>query len=928
MRYFFIFCFLAFNRFASAQSDYYIQFPDDIYATSCLGQPFVTPPQLFNTGGANITVDYTDAQITIVPDACYIIERTWIVKSAGYDPGLPCINIPNPQPNAVLNHPANWPGPVVSPAGTAAPWKPTIVKVAPTSPDDTDFSTFWSASANCYSYKQFIKVVDTDDPKFLDCPKDAQFFADTTANDPQFWNASYWFDPFSNSQNLQEGTVSLTKYSFDDCSQDNLIARYLLFLDMNQDGVMETVIASNNPPAAGQVNFNNVFNPNFAGGTPQDFDHRAVSADQKYRFGIHTETATPPGGDPTLKVSVGWNTLQMPDHWLQPRLPAGTHKIKWIIGDPCGNEAVCEYIFTVVNTHISQQQILNGFIQTDQNLNCMADPGEPLLKNWIVQLDRLASNGQPVATAYSALDTDGRYFFLADTGKYRLSALSPNDYMSSCADTVLTVDTTGGFVEANFATQLLAYCPFLETDIGAPLLRRCFDNQYTVRYCNTGTATAQDAFVRVKLDPFLHFINASTPAVFEGNDVWRFNLGHIPINDCGHFTFVAHLDCDSTVTGQTHCVEAHIYPDSICLAPSAWTGANVDVEGGCHPDSVRFTLRNIGTVATSLLEYIVIEDNIITRQAFFQLPAGDSMLVSVPANGSTWRLEAEQEPGNPYNPAPTATVEACGQNPTGGFSIGFVSQFGENDGNPFVSTDCQQSRSSFDPNDKQGFPLGYGPDHLIEPGQALDYFIRFQNTGTDTAFTVVVRDTLSQWLDPATVVPGTSSHSYRFTLSEAGILAFRFDNILLPDSNVNEWASHGFVKFRVQQRSTVPLGTVLANRAAIFFDFNPPVMTNETRHQLRKNFVLSSTQDWVGGGNTQKIRVSPNPASSGAMLRLENLSLQKGRLDLYDGCGRYILSRTVSADRIELGPTALPGGMYFFRVFEEGKMLGTGILSF
>jgi hypothetical protein len=63
-----------------------------------------------------------------------------------------------------------------------------------------------------------------------------------------------------------------------------------------------------------------------------------------------------------------------------------------------------------------------------------------------------------------------------------------------------------------------------------------------------------------------------------------------------------------------------------------------------------------------------------------------------------------------------------------------------------------------------------------------------------------------------------------------GIVRFVFENIMLPDSNVNEATSHGFVKFTIHPRSDVPLGTSIPNSAAIYFDFNEPVITNTSIH--------------------------------------------------------------------------------------------------
>jgi len=73
----------------------------------------------------------------------------------------------------------------------------------------------------------------------------------------------------------------------------------------------------------------------------------------------------------------------------------------------------------------------------------------------------------------------------------------------------------------------------------------------------------------------------------------------------------------------------------------------------------------------------------------------------------------------------------------------------------------------------------------------LTYKIRFQNTGTDTAFNIVVLDTLSDLLDVSTFVPLVSSHPYALEIVDSNVLKYSFENIMLPDSNINEPGSHG-----------------------------------------------------------------------------------------------------------------------------------------
>ena len=92
------------------------------------------------------------------------------------------------------------------------------------------------------------------------------------------------------------------------------------------------------------------------------------------------------------------------------------------------------------------------------------------------------------------------------------------------------------------------------------------------------------------------------------------------------------------------------------------------------------------------------------------------------------------------------------------------------------------------PNRSQQYSSNYT---LLE--ESIEYTIRFQNTGNDTAFTVVLRDTLDKHLDWTTFKPILASHPYETFLYKDGAVEFSFKEILLPDSTTNEPLSHGFV---------------------------------------------------------------------------------------------------------------------------------------
>ncbi|MEO6039866.1 MAG: hypothetical protein ABIQ93_15735 [Saprospiraceae bacterium] len=514
--------------------------------------------------------------------------------------------------------------------------------------------------------------------------------------------------------------------------------------------------------------------------------------------------------------------------------------------------------------------------------------------------------------------------FLA--GAFRPSfAICSRLYTVCVPNVAVTLLQVGDSVAVDFSVQgVNPNCPAMTVDLSTGGLRRCFSNNYyTVHYCND--SPAPDAHIQLTLDPFMSIVSAQKPYTALGNNVYRFDLDSVPAFDCDQFSVTVNISCAATL-GQTHCSEAHIFPDTLCTQPNVlWTGAEVTLRSECITDSLRFILKNTGTgPMTNDLEYIVIEDGIMTLQAIAApLGINDSMLVVVPANGSTWRVEASQAIYFPGQSIPVLSVEGCST--TSSFSTGYLQQYPVNDADPYLDLDCTANIGAYDPNDKQGFPLGYGAAHYIRPGTDIEYLVRFQNTGTDTAFTVIVRDTLASWLDPATVRPGGSSHDYQFSIIGNGVLVFDFQHILLPDSLVNEATSHGFLKFRVSQRAEVPLETDILNRAAIYFDFNDPVFTNTTVHRVGENFLAVGL--WQPEQPAYQVQIAPHPLREASWLEVPGTPEQGDyRLCLYDATGRPVREMRSASPRFQVEKAGLAAGAYMFRVEMEGVLVGRGVL--
>lgn len=146
-------------------------------------------------------------------------------------------------------------------------------------------------------------------------------------------------------------------------------------------------------------------------------------------------------------------------------------------------------------------------------------------------------------------------------------------------------------------------------------------------------------------------------------------------------------------------------------------------------------------------------------------------------------------------------------------------------------------QSSFDPNDKTESHSGAITEEKVVAGDYLTYTIRFQNTGTYTAFNIALRDTLSDKLDLNTIQMVSASHDYQLNIKDGNKCVWYFNNILLPDSNTNEHASHGYITYRIKPKSNITVGDIVNNTASIFFDYNLPVETNTAQTIIQERLL-------------------------------------------------------------------------------------------
>ncbi len=581
---------------------------------------------------------------------------------------------------------------------------------------------------------------------------------------------------------------------------------------------------------------------------------------------------------------------------------------------------------TLVDTYVVTDEpmgcgVLSGYVAKDNNANCLYNASNDLpLQNWPVRFDD--ANG---FTYYTHTDANGYFQKRLPPGDYLVTTVFDTSIWAACPPMPVMQLGAGDTLIADLLLQAEYDCAAINVEVQIPYVYSCTENGCYVQYCNKGTENATDAYVDMAFDDYTAFISATVPHTALGGNMYRFHLGLVPVSVCGAFNVVTFLSC-SSIPGQTHCTQATAYPPGDCFPPNGlWSGASLELTASCDGDSLRFEIKNVGqSDMTQSVEYIVIEDLVMMHKGDVGLLAtGASMQVALPYNGATWRMEVEQVAYHPGASKPALSIESCNGNV---FTTGIVSQFFLNEANPWEDTECAENINTFLNTGKSAFPVGYGPEHSISAGTVINYDIRFLNTTSDTINTVIVRDTLSPWLDPATlVIFGGGFLPYSFSFEGIGPnLKFTFEDInLAPVAPSDPYSSLGWLSFSVQPKAGVPVGTQILNTAHISFDNATSMPTNTVWHTIESNFV-QSTINQAGGPTAQVLafEVSPNPATDMLMLQNAIMPRPDSRYVVVDVYGREVITTRHWAEQQAIPVAQLAAGVYAVQYWCGGTMMG------
>lgn len=439
-------------------------------------------------------------------------------------------------------------------------------------------------------------------------------------------------------------------------------------------------------------------------------------------------------------------------------------------------------------------------------------------------------------------------------------------------------------------------------------------------------ATAYQTLVKIRLP---YYVSMASP----GNWVWnaadstyQILVDSLPAMATQHFNWVDSVHCVDGIMGQWQCTKAWIVPGNNTCLPTipSWDQSIIRMHGFCQSSGASgLILKNTGPGnMSSPRPYRLYAGASIIQTGNYQLNSGDSLILTQVQPGN--KVEADQGDANPFGKWVATTLQYCTAQNVGtsnGYSHNY-SAFGDE------TEDCGQIRDSFDPNEKTALPEGSGPESYVRSGATIFYTLHFQNMGNDTAFKVLVADSLSTDLDPTSLQITAASHPYKLKIrgnEQRPALHFIFDPIALTDTLTNKEKSTGFISFTIKLKPGLPQGRVITNTASIYFDQNKAVVTNTTLHTVRDNYpILTSISDYA---NKNQILVLPNPNDGQFSLNLgEEVT---GTLTLTNLLGKSIEQWNVNPDflkrEIDLRKQITPG-LYVLKFENQNGVVMTSRL--
>lgn len=223
--------------------------------------------------------------------------------------------------------------------------------------------------------------------------------------------------------------------------------------------------------------------------------------------------------------------------------------------------------------------------------------------------------------------------------------------------------------------------------------------------------------------------------------------------------------------------------------------------------------------------------------------------------------------------------------------------------------------AAYDPNIKtvqEPFYLDY---FNLDDIDYIHYTIHFQNEGNYFAKNIRVSDEIENDLNLSSVRVINASHPLYASI-QGNTIHFHFDSIMLVPKNQDEFDSRGYVHFKIRRDDALSLGDSIVNKAEIYFDYNPAIVTNDAINIVIDNVSVDELM------SSPSVVIYPNPANE--FFGISQIPSDVEKIVLFDQQGKKFSEFNIDKNndgKLMMPVSGVPPGCYYLSIGQHSYKL-------
>ncbi len=202
---------------------------------------------------------------------------------------------------------------------------------------------------------------------------------------------------------------------------------------------------------------------------------------------------------------------------------------------------------------------------------------------------------------------------------------------------------------------------------------------------------------------------------------------------------------------------------------------------------------------------------------------------------------------------------------------------------------------------------------ITQADSILVYSLKFINPYDREIEDLIIRDTISEFLDLTTLDVISSSHAYQLDILPNRIAQWTLKDIHLSSAYTDFPGGLGYLKFRIKLSPQIISGDEIKNRAVFYYDYGLPHHTNSTTREYFQRGA-SIAKDIQNSG----IKIYPNPSDDIIFIQTTDPSIILQQIVLYDTQGNQLDVINGSAQTNSISVKHLIPGVYLLKIeFDE-----------